>query len=289
MAADAANTPLAPARDGDGPGLAPWLLTGPGLLLFLAMLLVPLAMTALLSFNGFDGTRGVLSTYTLANYAEVLGDPYYHEIFLRTGGLALAVTVLCVLFGVPETIILARMGNPWRSMFLVVILGPLLISVVVRTLGWAILMGNQGLLNQALMGLGITSEPVKLLFTITGVTIALTHVLVPFMVISVWAALLKLDPQIENAGLSLGASPLTVFRRVVLPQILPGVLSGSIIVFALAASAFATPSILGGRKLKVVATAAYDEFLSTLNWPLGAAIAVLLLLANVVIVLDCNR
>ena len=289
MAADAVPTAIVPAPRGEGSGLAPWLLSGPGLLLFLAMLLVPLAMTALLSFNAFDGTRGVLPTYTLANYAEVLGDSYYHEIFLRTGALALAVTLLCVLFGVPETIILARMANPWRSMFLVVILGPLLISVVVRTLGWAILMGNQGLINQALMGLGLTSEPVKLLFTMTGVTIALTHVLVPFMVISVWAALLKLDPQIENAGLSLGAPPLTVFRRVVLPQILPGVLSGSIIVFALAASAFATPSILGGRKLKVVATAAYDEFLSTLNWPLGAAIAVLLLLANVVIVLGCNR
>jgi putative spermidine/putrescine transport system permease protein len=289
MAADAMPTSIAPAPRAEGRGLAPWLLAGPGLLLFLSMLLVPLAMTALLSFNAFDGTRGVLPTYTLANYAEILGDSYYHEIFLRTGGMALAVTVLCVLFGVPETIILARMANPWRSMFLVVILGPLLISVVVRTLGWAILMGNQGLINQALIGLGLTSEPVKLLFTMTGVTIALTHVLVPFMVISVWAALLKLDPQIENAGLSLGASPLTVFRRVVLPQILPGVLSGSIIVFALAASAFATPSILGGRKLKVVATAAYDEFLSTLNWPLGAAIAVLLLLANVVIVLGCNR
>jgi putative spermidine/putrescine transport system permease protein len=289
MAADAVPVPIAPAPRGKGPGLAPWLLSGPGLLLFVALLFVPLAMTALLSFNAFDGTRGVLSTYTLANYAEILGDSYYHEIFLRTGGLALAVTALCVLFGVPETIILARMANPWRSMFLVVILGPLLISVVVRTLGWAILMGNQGLINQALMALGITSKPVTLLFTMTGVTIALTHVLVPFMVISVWAALLKLDPQIENAGLSLGAPPLTVFRRVVFPQILPGVLSGSIIVFALAASAFATPSILGGRKLKVVATAAYDEFLSTLNWPLGAAIAVLLLAANVVIVLGCNR
>lgn len=289
MSTDVLHPPVQAAANNEAPGPAPWLLSGPALLLFVAMLLVPLAMTALLSFNAFDGTRGVLPTFTLGNYAEVLGDGYYHEIFLRTGGLALAVTVLCVLFGVPETIILARMANPWRSMFLVVILGPLLISVVVRTLGWAILMGNQGLINQALMGLGITQEPIKLLFTMTGVVIALTHVLIPFMVISVWAALLKLDPQIEHAGLSLGAPPLTVFRRVVLPQILPGVLSGSIIVFALAASAFATPAILGGRRLKVVATAAYDEFLSTLNWPLGASIAVLLLIANVAIVLGSNR
>ena len=290
MPADVMHAPVvAPLTRKERRPLAPWLMSAPALLLFAAMLLVPLAMTALLSFHVFDGTRGVLPALTLGNFTEVLGDGYYHEIFLRTGGMALAVTLLCVLLGVPETIILARMANPWRSLFLVVILGPLLISVVVRTLGWAILMGNHGLINEALMALGITREPVKLLFTMTGVVIALTHVLVPFMVISVWAALLKLDPQVENAGLSLGASPFTVFRRVVLPQILPGVLSGSIIVFALAASAFATPAILGGRRLKVVATAAYDEFLSTLNWPLGASIAVLLLIANVVFVLGCKR
>lgn len=270
-------------------GATPWLLSSPALMLFAVLLLVPLTLTAVLSFHQFDGTQGILPTYTLSHYLEVFSDGYYHEIFYRTGGLALAVTFLAVIFGVPETIILARMKNPWRGVFLIVILGPLLISVVVRTLGWAILLGNNGLINQSLQALHIVDEPVKLMFTMTGVTIALTHVLIPFMVISVWAALQKLDPQVENAGLSLGASPFTVFRRVILPQILPGVLSGAIIVFALAASAFATPSILGGRRLKVVAAAAYDEFLSTLNWPLGATIAVLLLIANVIIILGCNR
>lgn len=268
---------------------APWYLSAPALALYVALLLVPLALTAMLSFNAFDGTRGILPTHTLRNYIEIFSDGYYHEIFLRTGGLALAVTVLCVLFGVPETIILARMRSPWRGLFLVVILGPLLISVVVRTLGWSILLGNKGLINEMLMWLGLIDSPLRMVFTMTGVVIALTHVLIPFMVIAVWATLQKLDPQVENAGLSLGASPATVFRRVILPQILPGVLSGSIIVFALAASAFATPALLGGRRLKVVATAAYDEFLSTLNWPLGAAIAVILLIANVVIIVGCNR
>ena len=111
------------------------------------------------------------------------------------------------------------------------------------------------------------------MFTETGVVVALTHVLMPFMVLSVWAALQQLDPQIENAAASLGASQSTILRRIVLPQILPGILSGAIIVFALAASAFATPAIIGGRRLKVAATLAYDEFLNTLNWPLGAAVA----------------
>jgi putative spermidine/putrescine transport system permease protein len=107
-------------------------------------------------------------------------------------------------------------------------------------------------------------------------------------VLSVWAALQRVDPQIESAAVSLGAGPLTITRRIILPQIMPGVLSGTIIVFSLAASAFATPAIIGGRRLKVAATLAYDEFLNTLNWPLGAAVAVLLLLALVLIVVSSN-
>lgn len=127
------------------------------------------------------------------------------------------------------------------------------------------------------------------MFTTTGVVIALIHVLIPFMVLSVWASLQKLDPQVESAGESLGASPFTVMRKIVIPQIMPGILSGSMIVFALTASAFATPSILGGRRIKVVATTVYDEFLGTLNWPLGAAIAVLLLIAIVIIITSFNK
>ncbi|WP_235964776.1 ABC transporter permease [Caenimonas soli] len=289
VAVPAPGAALRRRKSTEGAGAAPWLLASPALLLFIGLLLVPLALTVLLSFHAFDGARGVLPDYTWRSYVEVFSDGYYHEIFLRTGALALGVTLLCVVFGVPETLILARMKSPWRALFLIVILGPLLISVVVRTLGWAILFGNNGLINSTLMALGITSEPLRLLFSMTGVAIALTHALIPFMVISVWANLQKLDPQVENAGLSLGAPPLQVFLRVMLPQLLPGILSGCIIVFALAASAFATPALLGGRKLKVVATAAYDEFLNTLNWPLGATIAVLLLLANVVIILGANR
>ncbi|CAE6724244.1 ABC transporter permease [Paraburkholderia nemoris] len=279
---------MATLEDGR-PGAAPWLLSGPALLLFVGLLLVPLLLTLMLSFRVFSDTAGVTSAYTLTNYWEVVSDPYYGTIFLRTAGLAFAVTLLSIVLGVPETIVLARMKRPWQSLCLLIVLGPLLISVVVRTLGWQILLGNNGVLNNLLQSLHITSEPIRLVFTMTGMIIALTHVLVPFMVMSVWATVQKLDPQVEWAGRSLGGSPFAVFRRVVLPQIMPGVLSGSIIVFALSASAFATPALIGGRRLKVVATAAYDEFLGTLNWPLGASIAVLLLIANVAIVMGCSR
>ena len=267
----------------------PWAMSGPGLLVFVTMLLAPLALTAILSLNVFNGMEGIQKVYSLKNYLEIFSDSYYLEIFGRTALMSAIVTVLCVVLGVPETLIISRMRGRWRGVFLLIILAPLLISVVVRTLGWSILMGNNGLINKGLMLFHIIDEPLRLAFTMTGVTIAMVHVMVPFMVISVWASLQKLDPQVENAGLSLGASQRTVFRRVVLPQLLPGILSGSIIVFALSASAFATPALLGGRRLKVVATAAYDEFLNTLNWPLGAALAVVLLLATVVVLVGCNR
>ncbi|SAJ63869.1 ABC transporter permease [Burkholderia multivorans] len=270
-------------------GAAPWLLSAPALLLFSTLLLAPLLLTLVLSFHTFSDIAGTQPGWTIANYLEVIRDPYYLTIFARTAGLAAAVTLLSIVLGVPETIVLARMRKPWQSICLLVVLGPLLISVVVRTLGWQILLGNNGVLNDVLQALHITDEPVRLVFTMTGTIVALTHVLVPFMVMAVWATLQKLDPQVEWAGRSLGASPMRVFRRVILPQILPGVLSGSIIVFALSASAFATPALIGGRRLKVVATAAYDEFLGTLNWPLGASIAVLLLIANVAIVMGCSR
>ena len=264
-------------------------LVAPALLVFVALVITPLIMTALLSFYDWGQYKGIVAEFTLKNWREVVTDEYYAEIFLRTLRIALLVTGACMLIGVPEAYILNRMRAPWRGLFLLVIVGPLLVSVVARTLGWALLFGSTGLVGQGLVRLGITREPVDLMFTETGIVIALTHVLAPFMILSVWAALQRLDPQIESAALSLGASVTTVLRRIVLPQIVPGILSGGVIVFALAASAFATPAIIGGRRLKVAATLAYDEFLNTLNWPLGAAIAMLLLVALVFVIVGSNR
>jgi putative spermidine/putrescine transport system permease protein len=268
----------------------PYLLSTPALMLFAGALLVPLAMTVLLSFYEWGQYKGIVPTFTLKNWKEIVEDGYFHEMFLRTFRIAVLVTLLTALLGAPEAYILNRMKPRWKAVFLLVILGPLLISVVARTLGWALLFGGEtGLINKLLMQSGLASKPIPFMFTETGVVIALTHVLLPFMVLSVWASLQRLDPQVENAALSLGASHATVLRRIVLPQVMPGVLSGGIIVFALAASAFATPAIIGGRRLKVASTLAYDEFLNTLNWPLGAAVAMLLLVALVLIIVGSNR
>ncbi len=285
----AADNAAPPPAEPERRNWAPYLLSLPALALYAVLLLVPLAMTFLLSLNSFGFYTGIQDVWQLGNYIDIVTDDYFHEIFLRTFRIAVLVTLLCAVLGAPEAYVLRRMKSPWRGLCLLVVLGPLLISVVSRTLGWALLFGSTGIINTALMSIGLIATPIEFMYTETGVVIALTHVLVPFMVLSVWASLQRLDPQVENAALSLGAKPFTVLRRVVLPQVVPGILSGSIIVFALAASAFATPAIIGGRRLKVAATLAYDEFLNTLNWPLGAAVAILLLIANVVIIVGCNR
>ncbi len=268
---------------------APYALAAPGLLVFLGLVIIPLGMTVLLSFYDWGQYKGIVPEFTLKNWLEIATDSYFFEIFLRTFRIAILVTFATVLIGVPEAYILNRMSPGWRSVCLLVVIGPLLVSVVARTLGWALLLGSAGLVNQGLMALGLIATPLEFMFTETGVVIALTHVLIPFMILAVWASLQRLDPQIENAAMSLGAGWWTIWRRVILPQIVPGILSGAIIVFALAASAFASPAIIGGRRLKVAATLAYDEFLNTLNWPLGAAVATLLLVALVAIVVGSNR
>ena len=267
---------------------APWALSAPAVVLFSCLLLVPLGLTAILSFNVFDHATGVKNNaYTLAHYAAVLTDEYYYGIFWRTFWISGLVTLICLAIGAPEAYVLSRMGDPWRSIFLLVVLAPLLVSVVVRAFGWSMLLGPQGVFNNALRAVGL--EPVRILYTEAAVIIALVHVMLPFMVIPVWTSLQKLDPGVENAALSLSASHFTTLRRIILPQVLPGILSGSLIVFGLSASAFAIPGLLGGRRLKMVATVVYDEYLHELNWPLGAAVALILLVANLAVMLSYNR
>jgi putative spermidine/putrescine transport system permease protein len=266
----------------------PWWLSAPALLLFTALLLVPLALTAVLSFNVYDPATGPKTDqFTLEHYVHLFTDSYYLGIFWRTFWISGVVALICVVVGTPEAYVLSRMRSPWRSILLLVVLAPLLVSVVVRAFGWSMLLGPEGLLNRLFSIAGV--GPFKMLYTETAIIVALVHVMLPFMVIPVWTSLQKLDPGVENAALSLKATPFTTLRRIVLPQVMPGILSGSLIVFGLSASSFAIPGLLGGRRLKVVATVVYDEYLSELDWPLGAAIALTLLVANLVVMLSYNR
>ncbi|MBY5324274.1 ABC transporter permease [Rhizobium leguminosarum] len=267
----------------------PYWLSAPAGIAVLSLVAIPLIMTFALSLQTPLSGGAIDPTLTAQNYANVVTDNYYLQIFARTFILAAVVTAVCILIGVPEAYVLSRLPSTWRAVSIVIVLGPLLVSVVVRTLGWAILLGREGLINSALIATGLTSEPLQLMYTYTGLVIAMSHVLVPFMVLSVWASFQKLDLATEQAADSLGAGFLTILRRIVFPQVIPGVLSGSLIVFALTAGAFGTPAIIGGRRLKVVSTTIYDEFLDYVNWPMGAALAGVLMLLVLAVSILANR
>lgn len=253
--------------------------------LFALLVLIPLVLTLILSFHQFDYQKGILPGYTAGQYLTVVTDSYFLKIFWRTLWMSFVTTALCVVIGGPEAYILSRMGRPWRSIFLLLVLSPLLVSLVVRAFGWTILLNPAGIVGQIAARLGLG----PIMYTPAAVIIALVHVMLPFMVIPVWTSLQKADPTVEQAAYSLNASRSQTFWQVVAPQALPGLLSGSLIVFGLTASSFAIPALLGGRRLKLAASVVYDQFLVQLNWPLGAAIAVLLLVANVLIMMSYGR
>ena len=267
----------------------PHWLVSPAVLFYSVFLITPLIITFLLSFQGYSISTGPTSDYSFANYTEVLTDSYFHTIFIRTFILSFMVAIISTIIAIVEALILYKMSLFWKSVSLLIILGPLLVSVVVRTLGWVLIIGEKGILSNIPVALGLTDSPVSFMYTEIGVVIVLVHVLVPFSIIAIWASMTKLDYNTIDASLSLKASSFYTLRKVLIPQIMPGILSGVMVVFTLSITAFATPAIIGGRKLKVVAMTIYDEFLSTLNWPLGASIAVILIVLNFVAIYFYNK
>jgi putative spermidine/putrescine transport system permease protein len=247
------------------------------LAVFVGLFLVPLANLFVRSFFAFDRVTGTVGSFTVGNYTKFLGDPFYLDILWRTLRLGVLVTATTLVLGYPVAYSVARARGRLRAYLMLGILAPLLVSVVVRTFGWLVILGPNGLVNSTLAALGVVSEPVRLLYTETAIVLGLTHVFLSFMVLSVAAALERIDPALVRAAQNLGASERQTFLRVVLPLSLPGVAAGCLIVFTLATSAFITPALLGGPRVKVMSFLAYQQTLLLSDWPYGSAIAFVLL------------
>jgi putative spermidine/putrescine transport system permease protein len=244
------------------------------LALFMAGAIV---MLGSISLHVYQAGKGILDEWSFENYATFLGDPFYRDVLWRTLALGALTTAGCLLLGFPLAFLLSRLRGMRRSVLYFVLLLPLLTSAVVRTFGWMILLGNNGFINRSLIALGIVDDPVKMMYSMTGIVIALVEVLLPFMVLALDAALLNIDPHLYEAAQNLGARKARVFLRVTLPLVLPGIVSGSVLVFTLAVSAFVTPSLIGGPRIKLMATLIYQQSMGLLNWPFGGAIAFVML------------
>ncbi len=249
----------------------------PSLLFLAAFFAVPMAFLVRMSFNTKAGGQDVVETFSLVNYATILGDGFYYSVFGTTFAVALGVTVACLVLGFPLAISYSRARGIWKAALATIVLGPLLINVVVRTYGWLVLLANRGLVNEALRGLGLVDSPIRFLYNPVGVGISLVHVFLPFMVLSVAASLQNIDVSLAEAAETLGANKWTVFRRVTLPLATPGAVAGSILVFSATLGAFATPLVLGGTGLRMVVVLIYTNALVLFQWPRSAALALVLL------------
>lgn len=266
----------------------PLLLLAPGLVLLLGMFVAPLA--AFMEYSFYRFRRGRLTAdYNIDTWRRFLTDDYYHVIIGDTLKVATLVTLLALAIGYPLAYAMWKINRPALQRWLgLLIFSPILVSVVVRSYGWTVLLSDQGPVNWTMRSLGLTSEPVQLVFNLTGVLIALTHVFLPFVVFPIFSSMTRLDPSLREAAADLGAGWWMTFRRVTLPLTLPGVVAGAQICFVLSLGAFVTPALLGGGRVLVLPLQVYAAT-GEVNWPVAAVGGFVLLLAALVAVIGFNR
>jgi putative spermidine/putrescine transport system permease protein len=264
-----------------GPAL---LLLAPAVLLIAALLGAPLAW--LIRFSIHEGQSGVTpaGALTLAHYAKALGDGFYLAVFGRTLGMALVITLVSAIVSYPLAHFMWQAPRGWRAALTILALSPLLVSIVVSSYGWMVILGDQGVVNQALVALGLVSRPVKLMYTDLAIVIGLVHIVMPFMTLSILAALERIDPLLAEAAATLGAPRWAVLWHVTLPLALPGIAAGTTIVFSLAISAYVTPAVLGPSGSNFITTLIYHQFTQLMNWSFGSALAALLLCLSLAVV-----
>ncbi len=254
-----------------------WVLfVGPYGLYLLVFLVLPFANVALLSVYLHSPTKIAIAEFTTANYAK-LWELYYANLFFRTLRLSLAVTVVCVALGYPLAYLLARARPRIMTLGLFLLIMPLMVSTVIRVFGWVVILGNEGLVNQALRRLG-AGDGVRLLHTEGAVIIGLAQQSMPFMVLPLMASIERISPSLEEAARNLGASWGQMFTRTILPLSMPGLLSGVLLVFSVSMSAFVTPALMGGRRSRMIGQQIYEEVLSAYNWPGAASLTIVLAL-----------
>ncbi len=268
---------------------APLLLILPAALVLLAFLVVPYLNIVLMSLRVPGSGVPYAPGWTLGNYAKFFSDRFYLEQLANTLWIGVATTLACLLVGYPVAVQLARGTGAMRGLRYGIVLAPLLVGIVIRSYGWTILLGNNGVINRTLLGWGLIEGPLPLMYNGLGIIIALTHVLLPFMILPIMGAVQGIDPQLELAARSLGAGRNTAFRRVVLPMSLPGVQSGCTLVFILAISAYVTPALIGGLRVKTAAVSVVDALIDGFQWPFGSAMALILAVVGGLCVVGFQR
>jgi putative spermidine/putrescine transport system permease protein len=252
-------------------------LLAPVLVVLLVVFILPAVNLGLKSLHPYTGPGSVGSELTLRNYVAFLSEPFYWQLVGWTSVLGLVVVACCLVLALPLSHFLARTTSRWKQFFLLLVIAPMLVSVVIRNLGWLPILGQNGFVNWIWLHGHFGSEPLHLLDNYFGVVVGLVHALLPFMVLTLVSVIQRIPPELEEASINLGMRPLETFVRVVLPLAAPGIIASSLVVFTLTISAYTTPAIMGGGRVIVVSTYIQQQVSTLLNYPKGATVSVILL------------
>ena len=249
-------------------------------LLFLGLLfLLPVVRLLLLS----------IETGTPVHYQKAITGELYVTVFLETFRIAAVVTLISLLLAYPVAYVMSTASPRWVIVGLVFLMLPFWTSILVRTYAWMILLGRNGVINQALLATGLADKPVALIYNTTGVIIGMVHVLLPYMVFPIYSAMLRVDRDLMRAAEGLGASGWSVFWRIFLPLTLPGVVAGTALVFILSLGFYITPALLGGGKVIMIAVLIEQQVRQFLEWGFASALSVLLLVSAVLVYVVLSR
>lgn len=252
---------------------------------FVAVFLAPMAVVLIASLTTPAGQP------TFAHYVRILADAYHWDVLWVTFRIGALTTLVCVLIGYPLAWYLVRIvkWRPWRRFCVILLVVPLFTSNIVRSFGWMVLLGRNGLVNDGLIGLGLIERPMRFLGTELGILIGLVYILLPFIVLAVGNALAKVDPALEHASADLGATPAGTFRTIIFPLSLPGLMAGAVMVFMLAVSAYVTPALLSGGRITVFSMLIFQQYSSVFDFNYGGALSITMLVLTLALVAVAGR
>jgi putative spermidine/putrescine transport system permease protein len=274
-----------------GPRISPvgWAV-GPALLLFVLFFVLPFGTMALLSFLSGNPATNPNVSFTTRHYERFFADSLYFEALVSTLRIGIVTTFFSLLIGYPLAHWMARIqSRTGHALLLMAVIAPMLTGVVVRTFAWMTLLQDRGVINVALMTWGVTDQPLKLMYNEFGTVVALVHIYVPFLVLTLTGVIGRIDERLEQAARSLGANRVRAFLEVTLPLSLPGILAGSLLVFALSISAYVTPFLLGGTDVLTLPMLIYQQIAASFNLGFAGALGVVLLAVSLVVVIAYNK
>jgi putative spermidine/putrescine transport system permease protein len=271
-----------------GPGWTAAAMLTPASIVVTIGIVIPIVILFRYSLNQFTPAKVMVDAVTLENYVKFFTDPFYIAVLLRTIRVAAMCTIICVVLAFPMAYALARTRSRFKNLLLMIVILPLFVGNAVRAAGWMVLFGSKGFVNAVALGLGLTREPLQIMYTELAVVIGIVAVNLPFVVLTLQAVLEGIDRALEEAAQGLGANPWRTFRHVILPLAMPGVIAGTILSFILAMNAYATPVLLGGPTFHMMGPTVYNQFAGLSNWPFGAALAFVLMTATLVLTVTSN-